>query len=79
MKIVEGQLYATKPELKLIRQAQIASFAQPELYLHHWLKDEAQPELRESLSDDSKVEHNLAFYRQAYECWRVGKYTEVEE
>ena len=80
MKIVEGQLYATKPELNLIRQARITSMLQPELYLHHWLDEEQNPgALQESLVDDSGEVHDTAFLKRAIECWRVGKYTEVEE
>ena len=80
MKIVEGQLYASKPELQLIRQACIASFAQPELYLHHWLDSEQNPKaLSESLEDDSGEVHDVAFLRRVVECWQANKYTEVEE
>lgn len=77
MKIVEGQLYATKPELKLIRQARIAFLLQPELYLYDWLKAE-NDKLDEAARAEKEVP-DLAFCKQACECYKVGKYTEVEE
>jgi hypothetical protein len=77
MKIVEGQLYATKPELKLIRQARIAYMFQPELYLHDWLQ--AENDKLEEAARAQNIVPDLAFCKQACECFIANKYTEVEE